>query len=219
MHSVLVYCLEHHLTCFTCASITSASASASASVALGHKLTATPHAVRSACHGFSALQTIKQTNKHTCSATLHCNNLWYLLYIHRNASCITCFYDRVHMSVSCPIAYHNNNYKTRSKHVQKFSTHSPERVLSSPSCAARSSSSISYIFMSKDCFIHDADVFTLICAIPVLKTAQWTAFPRMHAHPKTLFPSARPRPSPYAEVWSFTALTGQKILSDTQADL
>ncbi len=72
--------------------------------------------------------------------------------------------------------------------LQKFSTHSPERVLSSPSCAARSSSSISYIFMSKDCFIHDADVFTLICAIPVLKTAQWTAFPRMHAHPKTPAP-------------------------------
>ncbi len=48
------------------------------------------------------------------------------------------------------------------------------RHASSPlnSAADRSSSSITYIFISKDCFIRNADVLAFHCAISVFQTIQ-----------------------------------------------
>ncbi len=75
----IVYCLEHHLTCFTCA----LHHLPPSSVAPGHKLTAT--AARAACHSSLPFRASnKQIYLHPhCTVIIYV----YLLYIHRNAYC------------------------------------------------------------------------------------------------------------------------------------
>ncbi len=88
------------------------------------------------------------------------------------------------------------------------------RRASSPlhGAADRSSSSITYIFISKDCFIRNADVLALHCAISAFKELPKTKFPKsgnsLSALPEMHSLLARTRPPSDKEVSIFTALTG-----------
>ncbi len=139
-------------------------------VAHGNKLTATPHAARAACHNSLPFRPAnKQIYLHP-----HCTVIIYDIY------CIfTEIHTVLHVSmiefipalavlsrITTTIIKHGANTYKSSQHTHQ-SASSPLQV-----APARSSSSITYIFMSKDCFIHDVDVFAFICAITVLKTAQ-----------------------------------------------
>ncbi len=75
-----------------------------------------------------------------------------------------------------PWPSHSNDLIKKPEQTHSKRTHTLTRSASSPfqGAAERSSSSITYIFMSKDCFIHDADVH---CAITVFKTIQKLHFP------------------------------------------
>ncbi len=81
--------------------------------------------------------------------------------------------------IATTIRKHGANTYKSSKHTHQ-SASSPLQV-----APARSSSSITYIFMSKDCFIHDADVFAFHCAIRRLQNNPKTTFPRLQHHQST----------------------------------
>ncbi len=137
---------------------------------------------------FSALRTIKQTNIHVC--------------IHRNAYYITrfyCYWFRRALAVSWRSSRNDlikRPEQTRSKH-----TYTLTRSASSPfhRAAVRSWSSITYIFMSNDCFIHEQMCLHSYAPFLYSKQPNELHFPECTLTQRCSSLSAPP-PSPYAGV-------------------
>ncbi len=102
-------------------------------VASVNKLTANPPCYTSCLSRFSALQTIKQTNKHTGSATLHCNIMYsYCIFTEMNTvhNLISLL---IHTSVSCAMTNSNDFIKKTGAKTLKARIHTNQkRVLSNP---------------------------------------------------------------------------------------
>ncbi len=145
----------------------------------GNKLTANPHAARSACHGFSALQTIKQTN---IPVQPHCTVISCIVTVYSPKWILYTIFYRYWFIRALAVPWHSNSHDLIKKPEQTLSKHAYTltRSASSPIqvAPARSSSSITYIFMSNDFFILDVDMFAILC----LQNNPKTTFPRVQHH-------------------------------------
>ncbi len=156
-----MYCLEHHIPALDAriAHQHHQHQQHWSFVASVNKLTANPLCYKSCLSWFSALQTIKQTN---IPVQPHCTVISCIVTVYSPKWILYTIWYRYWFIRALAVPWRSNSNDFIKKPEQRHSkrAYTLTRSASSPihDAAERSSSSITYIFMSNDCFIRDACV-------------------------------------------------------------
>ncbi len=179
-------------------------------VASVNKLTANPPCYKSCLSRFSALQTIKQTN---IPVQPHCTVISCIVTVYSPKWILYTIWYRYWFTWALAELWRSNSNNFIKKPEQRHSkrAYTLTRSASSPihDAAEPSSSSITYIFMSNDCFIRDACVRHCPSSKQTKNNTSQSATPSERN--RTLNAHILP---PNTEVWHFTPLTGSLKLND-----